>query len=75
MATGSVQNFLMWALNLTKDITTSTFQNHRPENELLQKLEDEMFIIVLNTVQSKISPFIKSIWKDQYQQESVATTA
>ena len=33
--------------------TTSTFQNYRLENELLQELCDEMFIIISSTVQSK----------------------
>ena len=32
-----------------------------------------MFMIISNTVQSKISPFIKCIWEDQYPLEFVTT--
>ena len=32
-----------------------------------------MFIIISNTVQSKIITFIKFIWKDQHQPEYVTT--
>ena len=53
--------------------TTSTFQNYSSENKLLQELGDEMFIIISNNVQSKISPFIRFMWEDQYQLEFVAT--
>ena len=53
--------------------TTSTFQNYRLEDKLLQELDDEMFIIISNTFQSKIIPFIKFIWKDQHQLEFVTT--
>ena len=45
---------------------TSTFKDHGSENKLLQELGDEMFIIISNTVQSKISPFIKFVWEDQF---------
>ena len=53
--------------------TTSTFQNYRLEDKLLQELDDEMFIIIPNTFRSKIIPFIKFIWKDQHQLEFVTT--
>ena len=53
--------------------TTSTFQNYSSENKLLQELGDEMFIIISNNVQSKINPFIRFMWEDQYQLEFVAT--
>ena len=33
-----------------------------------------MFIIISNTAQSKISPFIKFIWEDQHKLEFVTTT-
>ena len=46
---------------------TFTFQNYRLENKLLQELVDEMFIIISNAVQSKISLFIKFIWEDQLE--------
>ena len=45
-----------------------------PENKLLQELGDKMFIITSNIVQSKVSLFIKFIWKDQHQLEFVTTT-
>ena len=32
-----------------------------------------MFIIISNTVQLKISPFVKIIWEDQHQLEFVTT--
>ena len=57
-----------------KGQTSSTFQNHSSENKLLQELGDEIFINISNTVQSKFSPFVKFIWKDQHQLEFVATT-
>ena len=41
---------------------TLAFQNYRLENKLLQELDDEMFIIISNTVRSKICLFIKFIW-------------
>ena len=53
--------------------TISTFQNYSSENKLLQELGDEMFIIVSNTTQSKISPFIRFMWEGQHQLEFVAT--
>ena len=37
------------------------FQDYRLENKLLQELGDEMFIIVSNTVQSKISSFFVAV--------------
>ena len=37
----------------------------------MQELGDEMFIIISNTVQSKISPFVKFIQWDQHQLEFV----
>ena len=37
------------------------FQNYRLENKLLQDLRDEMFIIVSNGVQSKISSFFVAV--------------
>ena len=52
-----------------------TFQiDYWLEKKLLQELGDEMFTIISNTVQSKINPFIKSIWEDQHQMELVTTT-
>ena len=51
--------------------TTLTYQNYRLENKLLQELSDEMFIIISNTVQSKISPFIKFTWEEQHHQTSL----
>ena len=59
-------------LNITGH-TTLTFQNYRLENKLLQEFSDEISIIISNTVQSKISPFIKFIWEDQHQTEFVTT--
>ena len=40
----------------------------------LQELGDEMFVIISNTVQSKINLFIKFILDDHYQLEFVTTT-
>ena len=57
-------------LSKTTGQTTWNFQNYRLENKLLQELGDK---IISNTVQSKISPFIKFIWEDQHQLEFVAT--
>ena len=45
------------SLSKTTEHTASTFQNYRLENKLLQELADQMFKIISNTVQSKISPF------------------
>ena len=53
--------------------TTSPFQNHRLENKLLQELGDTIFIIISNTMQWKVSPFIKFIWEDQIQLEFINT--
>ena len=53
--------------------TTSAFQNYRLEKKLLQELGDAMFLIISNTVWTKINPFIKFIWEDQHQQEFVNT--
>ena len=58
-------------LSKTTGHTTLTFQNYRLENKLLQQLGDEVFIIISNTFQSKISLFIKFIWEDQHQLEFV----
>ena len=52
---------------------TLTFQNYILENKLLQELDDEMFIIISNTVQSRIYLFIKFIWEVQHQLEFVIT--
>ena len=60
-------------LSKTTGHTTLTFQNYRLENKLLQQLGDEVFIIISNTFQSKISLFIKIIWEDQHQLEFVTT--
>ena len=60
-------------LSKTTGHTTLTFQNYRLENKLLQQLGDEVFIIISNTFQSKISLFIKFIWEDQHQLELVTT--
>ena len=57
-----------------REHTTLTFQNLNPENKLLQELGDEMFRILSNTVQSKISPAIKFTWEDQHHMEFVAIT-
>ena len=61
-------------MSKTTGHTTLTFQNYRLENKLLQQLGDEVFIIISNTFQSKISLFIKFIWEDQHQLEFVTTT-
>ena len=60
-------------MSKTTGHTTLTFQNYRLENKLLQQLGDEVFIIISNTFQSKISLFIKFIWEDQHQLEFVTT--
>ena len=60
-------------LSKTTHHTTLTFQNYRLENKLLQEIGDEMFVIISNIFQSKISPFIKFIWKYQHQLEFVTT--
>ena len=39
--------------------TTSTFQNCILKNKLLQELGEKMGVMTLNTVQSKVSPFVK----------------
>ena len=54
-------------LSKTTGHATSTFQNYRLENKLLQELGDEMFMIISSTVQSKINHFIKFIWEEQHQ--------
>ena len=41
----------------------------------LQELGDEMFVIISNTVQSKINLFIKFILDDHYQLEFVTIIA
>ena len=46
---------------------TSAFQDYRLENKLLHELGEEMDIIISNSVQSKISPFIKFISEEQHQ--------
>ena len=77
MTTGSVQNFLIDVkvpLSKTTGHTTSTFQNYTLGNKLLQELGEEMEIIISNTVQSKISRFIKFIREEQLQLEFVTTT-
>ena len=61
-------------MSKTTGHTTLTFQNYRLENKLLQQLGDEVFIIISNTFQSKISLFIKFIWEDQHQLEFVVIT-
>ena len=38
--------------------TTTTFQNYGSENKSIQELGDETFIIISNTLQSKIRPFL-----------------
>ena len=79
IATGWVQNFLVGIVPLPKSPLSKTkghkalnFQSCRLENELLQELKDEMFIIISNNIQSKINPFIKFIWED-HQLEFVTT--
>ena len=61
------------ALSKTTGHTTLTFQSYTLENKLLQQLGVEVFIIISNTFQSKISLFIKFIWEDQHQLEFVTT--
>ena len=53
---------------------TLTFQNFKLENKLLQELGEEIFIILLNTVQSKISHFIILMWEYQNQLEFITIT-
>ena len=53
--------------------TTSTFQNYRLENKLLQELGKEKGILNLITGQSQISRFIKFIWLERYQLEFITT--
>ena len=59
------------SLPKTTGHTALAFQNYRLENKLLQELGKEIDMIISNTVQSKISSFIKFIWKEQYQLEFV----
>ena len=59
-------------LSKTEGHTALNFLSCWLENELLQELEDEMFIIISNNIQSKINPFIKFIWED-HQLEFVTT--
>ena len=58
----------------TTEHTTLTFQNYKLENKLLQELGEEIFIILLNTVQSKISHFIILMWEYQNQLEFITIT-
>ena len=82
MATGSVQMRscshvgidVKVPLSKTTGHTTLTFQNYRLENKLFQELGDEMFLVISNSVQSNISPFINFTWKDQHQLDFVTTT-
>ena len=53
--------------------TSSTFQNYRLENKLLQELAEEKDILNLITDQSQISRFIKFIWLERYQLEFITT--
>lgn len=53
--------------------TSSTFQNYRLENKLLQELAEEKGILNLITDQSQISRFIKFIWLERYQLEFITT--
>ena len=53
---------------------TLTFQNYKLQNKLLQELGEEIFIILLNTVQSKISHFIILMWEYQNQLEFITIT-
>ena len=85
MVTGSVRNFLMWVgidvkfllpkvpLSKATGHTSSTFQNYRLENKLLQELDEEIDIIISNTVQLKIRFFLIFIWEEQHQLKFVTT--
>ena len=62
-------------MSKTTGHTTSTFENYRLENRLLQDFGDEVDIIISNTVQSKSSPFIKFIRAEHHQLKFVTTIA
>ena len=60
----------MWQVSMRQCIQHQLFNSSG--NKWLQELGDEMFMIISNTVQSKISPFIRFMWEDRHRLEFVA---
>ena len=63
----------MFLCQKTTRHTILTFKIYRLENKLPQELGEEMYIIISNAFQSKISLSIKLMWDEQHELKLVTT--